>query len=252
MAFHVMVFVIVIVGLPFLPAIVPDMPTPITVDLVTIAKTTQTKTFSRTPSVRKPKPDQPPPKHETPAPTNMSSSAVAPDVMPRPQDRPPHKTVVLDKNKLPKKVRKKRDKAKVVKKEQPQDFAAVLRNLEDSTPKPVQKAGQNAPLGERMTMSEEDALRTQLESCWNVPIGAKDVENMSVSIFMVINRDRVLQSARIVDTARYNSDQVFRAVADSALRAVRNPKCSPFDLPPDKYNIWNNTTVTFNPKDMFQ
>ncbi len=251
MAFHVVIFAIVIMGLPFLPAVVPDMPPPITVDLVTISKTTRTKEFSRHPSVRKN--DKPPPKHKTPAPTNMSARAVQPDVAPPlPQDRPPEKTVVLDKNKLPEKIKKKRKKEKVVKKEQPQDFAAVLRNLEDSTPKPVEKTGQEAPLGERMTMSEEDALRTQLESCWNVPIGAKDVEDMSVSIFMVINRDRTLQSARIVDEARYNSDPVFRAVADSALRAVRNPKCSPFDLPPDKYNIWNNTTVTFNPKDMFQ
>ncbi len=250
--FHAMILLIAIIGLPLLPSVVPDMPPPITVDLVSIAKQTRTNRFAPVPAVRKTKQEKPPPKHPTPAPTNMSSKAVTPTIAPPlPQDRPPEKTVVIDKNALPKKVKKK-DTAKVVKKEQQQDFAAVLRNLEDSTPKQVQKAGQNAPLGERMTMSEEDALRSQLESCWNVPIGAKGIQNMSVSIFMVINQNRTLQSARIVDTARYNSDAVFRSVADSAMRAVRNPKCSPFDLPPDKYSIWNTMTVTFNPKDMFQ
>ncbi|MBU6476117.1 MAG: hypothetical protein KGL10_02565 [Alphaproteobacteria bacterium] len=252
MAFHAVVLLIAVMGLPLLPAAVPDMPPPITVDLVDIAKVTQTKKFAPQPAPPQPKQKpQPAPSHPVPAPTNRSSTAVTPTVAPPlPEDRPPEKTEVADKNALPKKIKKK-DKAKLVKKEKQQDFAAVLRNLEDSTPKPAQQAGQNAPLADRMTMSEEDALRGQLESCWNVPVGAKGVQNMSVSIFMVINQNRTLQSARIVDTARYGSDPVFQSVADSALRAVRNPKCSPFDLPPDKYSVWNTITVTFNPKDMF-
>jgi len=125
----------------------------------------------------------------------------------------------------------------------------VLKNLEVSKqPPPPQEAAQQAPIGEKMTMSEEDALRSQLEQCWDVPIGAKDVENMTVDIAMVINPDRTLREAHIVDTSRYNSDTTFQALADSALRAVQ--RCSPFEVPPDKYNTWNTTTVTFNPKDM--
>ena len=102
-----------------------------------------------------------------------------------------------------------------------------------------------------MTMSEEDALRTQLENCWNVPFGAKGAENMSVEIFMVINRDRTLREARIVNMSRCRTDNFFRAAAESALRAVNSPLCSPFAVPPDKYDVWKTVTVTFNPKDMF-
>jgi hypothetical protein len=35
------------------------------------------------------------------------------------------------------------------------------------------------------------------------------------------------------------------------LRAVKNPRCSPLRLPPDKYNLWNKMTVVFDPKEMF-
>jgi hypothetical protein len=100
-------------------------------------------------------------------------------------------------------------------------------------------------------MQETDALRRQLEGCWNVPIGARDADTMTVDIYMVVNQDRTLQSARIVDSSRYDSDTFFRAMADSALRAVYNPNCSPFELPPDKYETWKTITVTFDPSQMF-
>jgi hypothetical protein len=171
------------------------------------------------------------------------------------------KVEMPDPKALPDKTKKKEE----AKSEPDKDFSSVLKNLldaKDTPPAPVvpdapanKKAaaepGQNAPLGQRMTMSEEDALRNQLERCWNVPFGAKDAENMIVEIFMVINPDRTLREARVVNLGRYNSDSFFRAAADSALRAVRSPLCSPFHLPPDKYNTWSTVTVTFNPRDMF-
>jgi len=32
---------------------------------------------------------------------------------------------------------------------------------------------------------------------------------------------------------------------------VRNPGCNPYDLPRDKYEIWKDLTLTFNPREMF-
>ena len=40
------------------------------------------------------------------------------------------------------------------------------------------------------------------------------------------------------------------AAADSAVRAVRNPKCSPLELPADKYDQWKRIDFTFDPRDM--
>lgn len=259
----------IIIGLVSFPWLKKDfvIPPPISVEFADISELTQTTKVSPQPTPKKEdKPvDKPPP-----AAKNTSNEAVAPvkkEV--KKEDKPEKKEdkVLVDKNAPPdKKKTPKEEKKKETTKEEPKkDFASVLKNLQDpadtppvktDTPdlklnEPAAAQGQQAPLGAKLTMSEEDALRRQLEGCWNVPFGAKEAESLRVEIFMVINPDRTLREARIVDMGRYQSDSFFRAAADSAMRAVRNPNCSPFELPSDKYDVWKTTTVTFDPSQMF-
>lgn len=272
-AFHLVVFILAITGLPFLARHEFIIPPPMVVDLIDVSKITQTNKLSPKPVQPPEKPEKPEEKRPPPTPKNTASEAVVPVAKepPKPEEKKEpkkDKAVTVDPDAPPdknKKDKKPKEKKEVPPKEPPKDFSSVLKNLADPKDRPsaqelldqklkeiaAPEAAQNAPLGERMTMSEQDALRSQLERCWNVPFGAKDAEDMIVDIFMVINPDRTLREARIVDTARYNSDSFFRAAADSALRAVRSDLCSPFELPPDKYNTWNTITVSFNPKDMF-
>jgi hypothetical protein len=98
-------------------------------------------------------------------------------------------------------------------------------------------------------MSEIDAIRRQIERCWNVPAGARDAENLIVEIRVRLNPDGSVFQAEILDTVRLASDAFYRAAAESALRAVR--LCSPLQLPPKKYNVWKIVTLRFNPKEMF-
>lgn len=253
-ALHGIIFIVALVGLPFLSRREFVIPPPITVDLIEISKVTQTTQVA-------PKPEPPKPEPPKPAPAAPPNTAPQPQQPvkepPKPEEKVEKSTKpveTVDEAAPPEKTKKPPPKKEPPKKPPaPQrDFSSVLKNLDVSKePPPAPTPGQNTPIGEKMTMSEEDALRAQLEKCWNVPFGAKDADNLIVEIFMVINPDRTLREARVVDTARYNSDSFFRAAADSALRAVRSPLCSPFDLPPDKYSMWNTTTVTFNPKEMF-
>ena len=106
-------------------------------------------------------------------------------------------------------------------------------------------------LGDRMTMSEMDALRRQLSRCWNIMAGAEGAEQLIVELKMEVNPDRTLRNAEVTDLGRYARDPFFRAAADSALRAVRNPLCNPLNLPPDKYDQWKVITVRFDPREMF-
>jgi hypothetical protein len=46
------------------------------------------------------------------------------------------------------------------------------------------------------------------------------------------------------------SDDFYRAAAESALRATKNPKCQPLPLPLDQYDQWRNMVLNFDPKDM--
>lgn len=101
-----------------------------------------------------------------------------------------------------------------------------------------------------LSVSEMDAIRRQVSNCWLVPAGAKDAGALIVEIDVVMNPDRTVRSATVVDRARMAADPFFRAAAESALRALRSPTCTPLKLPPEKYETWNRFTITFDPKDM--
>jgi hypothetical protein len=100
-----------------------------------------------------------------------------------------------------------------------------------------------------MTTSELDLLRQQFTECWNPPAGAKDAHDLNVEIRIQVNQDATVRSARITSQDRMG-DPFYRAAAESALRAVLNPHCSPLRVPPDKYDLWKDITLTFNPKDL--
>ncbi len=265
--FHAACFLLAVVSIPWLKKDY-KIPTPVSVELVAIDKIAQTTKVAPTPvKKQEKKQEEPTPPKPPPPAQNTSNEAVAPTKeIKKEEEVKKEEKVLVDPAAHPdKKLEKKDEKKKKVTEEPKKDFASVLKNLKDDKEKapPMPKVqdmkldeshpkeGQNIPLGERMTMTELDALRSQLAQCWNVPIGAKDIDTTQVEIFMVITRDRTLASAKVVDTARYNSDTFFRAIADSAMRAVRNPNCSPFELPPDKYDTWANTTVTFDASQMF-
>ncbi len=268
---HAAALILITVSFPWLHHKYDETPQPMSVELVTVADMAQTTKVAPQPKKEPAKPPEPEkkvePKKPPPAPTNKSVQPNTPVI------KPPEKTEetkedqkpVFDENAIPKKPPKKVEKKPDEKKVEPkkEDFSTLLKNLaetktQQAPPTPVQPAakvasndGQPLPLGQRMTMMETDALRHQLAGCWSLPAGAKDADTTTVDIYMVINEDRTLQSAQIVDQARYNSDSFYAAMADSALRAVRNPNCSPFDLPPDKYESWKTMTVTFDPSQMF-
>lgn len=103
---------------------------------------------------------------------------------------------------------------------------------------------------QRMTIIEEDALRRQVEACWNMPVGGRDAQTLVVETIIDVNPDRTVKNVEIVDKKRYSSDPFFRVVADSATRALRHPKCSPLDLPEGKYDQWKRIEFTFDPHDM--
>ncbi len=147
-------------------------------------------------------------------------------------------------------------------------FQSVLKNLagadqvapdqarEDQAPeeavnRQVPVLTQPPPVSEQISISEQQALQRQLAGCWNILPGAREAEGLFVDVYMVMNPDRTVQQARIIDQSRYNTDSFFRAAADSALRALRHPSCSPLQLPPYKYEQWKTMTVRFDPKMMF-
>jgi outer membrane biosynthesis protein TonB len=147
-------------------------------------------------------------------------------------------------------------------KEETKQFSSILNNVlemkdQDSPPREAEEKSDREPapqqpqvaMSERMTISEIDAIRRQIERCWNVPAGARDAENLVVEIRLMLNPDGSVMRAEVLDAQRMARDSFYRTAAESALRAVR--RCSPLQAPPRKYEVWKEITLTFNPKEMF-
>ena len=99
-----------------------------------------------------------------------------------------------------------------------------------------------------MTASEIDALRSQLSKCWNVPAGAPDPSSLVFSLRVFLNEDgTVAGTPELVGPGR-PADPYFRAALDSAKRAVHI--CAPFRLPPEKFELWREIEVEFDPMKM--
>ncbi len=269
---HILVVLAVMVGIPHFKSD-HKIPESISIELATISDVTQ----STKPPVKAPdtpdKKDEPPTKVEKPVTkSNPSKTPPKPEVKkPDPLlDKKPvevtKETPDVDELAPPKKPDKKPEKKPESKKPEQEEkqFDSLLKNLTKEPETPQSDIGdltkklttpeptpETTNLGEQVTASDIDALRQQLSMCWNVFAGAASAEDLSVEIQLIINADRTVQQSTIVDISRYNSDDHYRAVAESALRAVRDPRCSPLKLPEGKYNQWRNMILDFNPKDMF-
>lgn len=91
-------------------------------------------------------------------------------------------------------------------------------------------------------------VKQQVAPCWSIPGGVKDAHAIKVAVQIRLNTDGTLRGApRVVDAARMKSDQSFRVIAESAVRALLNPRCRPLKLPYDQYEIWKDITFNFDP-----
>ncbi len=169
-------------------------------------------------------------------------------VKPRPKPTPPKQD---DFDSVMKDVAELEDEPEPVERETTETddlLSEVAALLEDD---PSDEQTQQTPiLGNRLTISEIDAVRRQIEPCWNVQIGARNPEELIVDVRVYMNRDGTVRKVQIIDTARMRSDVFFRAAADSARRAVQNKNCTPLNLPADKYDRWQQMVLRFDPSQM--
>lgn len=253
---HVAMLLFVYFGLPSLFKPLPLTSPPVPLQIVEIADITNTRLRDNPDEATKPAPQPPPPKPTPPA------ESKPPEPKPSEQQPQPPQPDDLAAAPIPKPPVK--PKPPEPPKPATDDLASVLKNVAKLKPTPktdVTNPDKNskassepksmAPsLSDRLTISEEDALRRQIGECWNMPVGARNAENLVVEVLITVNPDRTVQSAQVVDQARMASDSFFRAAAESALRALRHPRCTPLAVPPDKYEQWKTIDFTFDPRDM--
>jgi len=285
---HLAVILIAYFGLPQLFKEPLEIQEPIAVDIVTIAdKTSPPKVEPKTevkpepPKEAKPLPPAPPlpeppkqtlsqpeppkPPEPTPEPLKPEPPQVAqlppaptpetqPKPKPEPEKKPEPKPVAQPIVPEPPKAKPKappdtsvesilKSVEKIKPRSEPDPADKMVKELARATPRTPPS------LDNRMTISEIDAVKRQIERCWNVPAGAKDAKDLIVEIHVTLNPDgSVRGEPTIADQSRLSSDSFFRAAAESARRAIL--LCQPFKLPPEKYSTWQDMDLRFNPKDI--
>jgi hypothetical protein len=197
---------------------------------------------------------EPRPQPEAPTPKLQPEPPPKPQVQPKPASSPPPEQAAKPEPPKPEPELKK--PAEPPKQD---EFATLLRSVEEMDRQrqdDVVKEGSGrsrdaagrAPteLGEApLSIGETDAVMRQIGRCWRLPAGIDAVEDMVVKLRIQVRPDRSVYGVEIKDQARLNRDPKFRAVAESARRAVE--ACSPLSLPPEKYVLWRDIILNFHP-----
>ena len=143
------------------------------------------------------------------------------------------------------------------------DLDALLKNLEQSSEGNNAKSNKQArsevskELQESkgsyddrlpLSISETALIRQQIEKQWNIPIGAQNIDQARVTLYIALNKDGSVKEVRIINTLCPNmSASICNALSDSALRAVK--QASPIQgLDSKRYETWKEFHFDFNPK----
>ena len=262
-ALHTAVLLWVLVAFP--AAQLDHAPLSIPVDLATPLEVTKIKSGTKdakddAPLAGKPKEQKPEAVREAETPSEQAAETKEkPETQPKPdgkksEEKPPKPKQAET---APKKPTPPKPKAKP-------DFttdriAALLNKIPDAANEPAPvlpseepptKQVQGQSNGTEMTMSvnEIDALRARIAQCWSPPPGGLGAEQIVVKLRLKLNEDGTLVGYPTV--ANSGSSPFFQAAADSAVRAVY--QCQPYALPGDKYALWRDMILNFDPSEMYR
>jgi len=249
---HVAVLTLVVTGLPDWLDHSVETPQIIPVDVVQIDEKTAVKQPEKKPEEKpEPKPEPPKAKVEPPKPEPKPEAVPPPPDeitnLPKPRKKPePPKP----EPKLAQLDVKPRPKPKPPKPQSNFNINDIAKLIDKSKKTEAPSAPQPQSLDvARETASLQDAIRSQVQSCWLVPAGAPDAEDLVVRLKISLNPDGTLsRPPEIIDQGRLGQSDYYRVAAESARRAVQ--KCSPLKLPVESYDIWRDIEMTFDPKQM--
>jgi outer membrane biosynthesis protein TonB len=183
----------------------------------------------------------------------LPTEAPAPEAKPKPPQAQTAKTP--ERKEAEKPVKQAASKPKSEEKEFDADEVAALLNKEKASGGGAKRSTETASLGgdkttngSKLSQSEMDALRGQVQRCWNIPAGAADAGDLRVSVQFKLDRSGALEGSPEIISGG-GSAGVERAAAEAARRAVS--RCAPYNLPAEKYEAWADVIVNFDPSEMF-
>jgi outer membrane biosynthesis protein TonB len=227
----------------------------------------EVKTAAKEPSAPpepKPEPKEEEPKKEEPKPEPKPeelAELIKKTDEPEPEkkkEEPKKAEVKPEKKPDPKPPEKKPEKKAKPKKElNLEDISAFLNKTDEKRTAPLKpqvetgspKQGEFnlSGIDDGVAATIADAIRQRLAQCWNIPPGAREAD-ISVKVRFQLNPDGTVSGLPQVQNS--SLDPLFTTTAQSAVSAVMD--CQPYDfLPQDRYDLWQDNGVNFNPNQMF-
>ena len=101
-----------------------------------------------------------------------------------------------------------------------------------------------------LSMTELDNIRYQIQKNWHLPAGGRNVQNMQVTLRIQLGPDGTVLDVSVVDQVQMKTDPFYRAMAESTVRAVLKTDQIK-NLSPEKYHLWRDMKINFDPREMF-
>lgn len=105
--------------------------------------------------------------------------------------------------------------------------------------------------GATLGAGERDGLRLAVSRCWNLHSTWSDALDVVVVVGFRLDRDgRPMDGSIKLLDASGGSDAAAERAYGAARRAIIRCGANGYDLPPEKYDLWRNVEITFNPEEM--
>ena len=257
---HLFVIFLTAVSLPFLAKKPIDLPPIVSVELIQITEKTNIPFAPKAKKIiekvkekeKKLVSEQAPPK---------KVKKIKPDAVPMPEDKVKKVQKVKEDKQNPEKIDNEVKQVSEFEKDElfdPNNIAALIDKSKESKSETVTKnpdlsQDQNKKFNNTgLSLSEEDALKAQIFSCWSIPLGLPYNENLLVRIKLELKPDGTVIKSEILDHARMNKpgQGFYKVLAESALRAIK--LCQPLRVPTKGYERWKNLQLNFDAREMLE
>ena len=100
-----------------------------------------------------------------------------------------------------------------------------------------------------LSAQQRGASGDKVRECWTKDAGALDLDKMSVKVTVTTDANGTARIVQIAedDRARVLSDVRLNAFFERAQRAILDPRCADFPLPPEKLGSVQKLTFVFRP-----
>lgn len=112
------------------------------------------------------------------------------------------------------------------------------------------RTSQVADFSKQMTGYELSQLHAGVSPCWVVDIGSAQSRAHIVPLRVFVNPDLTVRKVEIIEKVKYATDNNYKIYAESAKRALLNPKCNKLRIPSEKYDFYKVFNYTFDPSNM--